>query len=426
MNICDYLEWRGDLNFDQAPFCEVDALVFSWLAYYEYEITFNRVNYSEGIFLKDVAQEHIRRRGPFKNINLKLSIIPSVSATYLLEQASKTIRFGMVRVLEFNTVYDPENNIQFAAVTFETDSFTVIAYRGTDDSIAGWREDFELSYSKSVPAQELALSYLQKGILTYLDKKMYICGHSKGGNLAMYAILHINADEAQNVRSIYNFDGPGLNQPLCTYANYETLKDKIITILPESSIVGLLLHHEQDYQIIASEMVGILQHNAIMWQVQGTRFVCAERFRDSSIIIKQTIQTWLESIEDNEKEEIIGILFGIIQDAGIHTLDDLNDDGIQKIIKAIQNALTLTAVQKRRILQIVFALVRAGSLSVTNSLLESELATETVKSAGIVKDNIAAFFSERANKLRDAVSVGRKGIIEGAKQFGKPSKKPEE
>lgn len=107
-------------------------------------------------------------------------------------------------------------------------------------------------------------------------------------------------------------------------------------------------------------------------------------------------------------------------------MDDLNDDGIQKIIKAIQNALTLTAVQKRRILQIVFALVRAGSLSVTNSLLESELATETVKSAGVVKDNIAAFFSERANKLRDAVSVGRKGIIEGAKQFGKPSKKPEE
>ncbi len=422
MNICDYLEWRGDLSFEASPFGEIDALILSQLSYYEFENLLGSASTRESMVLKELGEKHIQTIGPFEKVNLKLAIIPSVSATYLLSVAHRTDRFGNVRLTRFHSAFEPQNNVQFAAATFVTDHFAAVVFRGTDDSVAGWKEDFELSYAKTVPAQALGLAYLQEEYGRWNDRPIYVCGHSKGGNIAMYASLHMDAANLSGIKNIYNFDGPGFNQSMDSFENYALLKERIITILPESSIVGLLLHHEEDYQIISSEMISILQHNALMWQVLGNRFVYTRQFNSSSLIIKRTLQTWLEGMDDSEKEEMINILFGIVQEAGIHTLDDLNEEGVSKVIKAIRNAAMLTLDQKKKILQMVYELMRAGLLSVTGSLLESEFATEAVESAKIVKNNIADFFSDSAGRIKEAVSSGKKSLFGG---FKRPEKTEE-
>lgn len=422
MNICDYLNWRGDLSFEMMPFCEADALVMAQLSYYEYENLFGNASFSGSKTLFEIGNEHIKNVGVFKKVNPKLAIIPCVAATHLLSCAYSAPRFGNVRLTRFHSVYDAQKDVQFAAATFAADQFVTVAFRGTDDSVAGWKEDFNLSYAETIPAQQLALGYLREEVARWRDRPIYVCGHSKGGNLAMYACLHLDAEMLPRITKIYNFDGPGFNRPMESFANYAALKEKIVTVLPESSIVGLLLHHENDYQIIASEMVGILQHNVLMWQVMRNSFVYAEQFSQSSLIIKKTLDTWLEGTSDEARAEMIDVLFGVIEDAGIETLGDLNGEGIQKIIKAVFNAAKLTTAQKKMLAQMLYELVRAGALSASSSLMDSEFASEAIESAKTVKDNITGFFSDGAARMKEAVSSGPKGLLGGIKLLGKNKK----
>ncbi len=258
---------------------------------------------------------------------------------------------------DLRSVTDAEKGVQFAAMSFlPGDDMRVIAYRGTDDSIAGWKEDCCLAFSEAVPAQVMAEEYLEN---TDDSREIVLCGHSKGGNLAMFAALKGSGPRLEEIRRVYNFDGPGFCFKLENDYRYEKVRQRIVTIVPESSIVGMLLNHEEDYLIVESQMAGILQHDAMFWKVMGNHFVYADQRNPSSVFVDNTLREWISGATFDERKEFVDAIFSIIESTGAKELNELPE----KLARAGLRTLTqpaLSAGQKRIIFRLLTNLIKAG------------------------------------------------------------------
>lgn len=400
MNVLDYLDWRGDLSFDAAEINEVDALIFAWLIYDRLEALGEGV--IDGLTIAELDALRERKLGPQQKVNLNTTIEPSVTAAWLLHAAAGTPRFASVRVQDFKRVFDAARGVQFAAVSFLIgDDLRVAAFRGTDDTLAGWKEDCYLAFSQAVPAQTLAAQYVEG---TVDGRALVICGHSKGGNLAMYAALYASEARLGDVRRVYNFDGPGFSFELSQLERYGRVRERIATIVPESSIVGMLLNHEQDYRIVESRMPGILQHDAMFWQVQGTRFVYADRRNASSLVVDRTLREWIESMSFDERKDFVDAVFSILEATSATTLSELPERIVQSGFSALAHAASLSGEKKRMVLRLLLNLVKAGNGTLYESVMRTDASGElerSVKNGGFLAgavdralESIAARFSD--------------------------------
>ena len=414
MNILDYLEWRGDLSFAREELNEVDMLIFAWLSYYDFRQYTDLGISLDGLTLRELAELHVRQNGPFVEINTSKTIYPSVTAAWLLCRASNTARFSPVRIHCFRQVADRERSIQFAAVSFLVgNTLRIIAYRGTDSTIAGWKEDCQLSFMEAVPAQRLAVQYLEENMD---GRGTMICGHSKGGNLAVYAALHVSDAKLENVRRVYNFDGPGFCFNVQNLARYEHLKERIITIVPESSVIGMMLEHEEDYRIVESQMAGVLQHDALFWKVKSGGFVYSDKLSRSSVVVDKTLHDWLKQISPEERREFVDVIFSVIESSGAEKLTDLSEKTVQKGIKMLMAATTLSKQQRKMALRLLLNLVKIGNANVYESVANSDIVMDitrgldTVRHSGVVA-GVAKGIQEGKAQIADVVDQGR-GVIE--------------
>ncbi len=354
MNLMDYLDWRGDLSFDASPLNEVDALIFSWLSYYPFE---KLKGDPESLTLHELADLHESENGPISKVNLTTNIDTGQTATWLLRRAADTDRFRDIKVTDLSSVTDADRGMQFAAMSFLADAdLRVIAYRGTDGSIAGWKEDCYLAFSGAVPAQMMAAEYFEK---VNDGREIVLCGHSKGGNLAMFAALKAPEMKLGEIRAVYNFDGPGFCFELEKDSRYEKIHQKIVTIVPESSIVGMLLNHEEDYQIVESQMASILQHDALFWKVIGNHFVYADKRNPSSVFVDNTLREWIAGASLDERKEFVDAMFSIVENTGAREFSEIPE----KITRSGFRTLTktsLTARQKKVITRLLSNLFSTG------------------------------------------------------------------
>lgn len=298
MNVIDYLSWRGDLSFAKDELNEVDALIFAWLSYYQFE-NFDRkliVNQK----LKDV---------PIVLENSKIrNILPYNSASILLDKAVKTSRYQNIKITDFQNIFDTNQTIQFFAISFEIDQNTdVIAFRGTDISAIGWKEDCYLALLDKTGAQDLALQFLEN---QPKDKKLIVVGHSKGGNLALFASIFAKENQ-KNISAIYNFDGPGFREKMQEKAEYLAIKNKIKTYIPSSSIVGMLLEHEENFEVIKSKGLLALQHDSMLWQVLGNQFEKELENNFFSQTFNKAFASFLncKEFDDNVKKDFVETIF---------------------------------------------------------------------------------------------------------------------
>ena len=371
MNILDYLDWRGDLSFEASEPNEVDALIFAWLSYYRFEAL---EPIPDELTLRNLAELHEQKNGPFQPIKLTTTIQPSLTAVWLLHCASQAPRFASVRVRDFQRVADHEEGIQFAAVSFLIgDALRVIAYRGTDDSIAGWKEDCRLSFLESVPAQVNAARYL-KDIGD--NRRTLLCGHSKGGNLAVYAALHAPEADLDSIDRIYNFDGPGFCYDTLDSNRFARIRERIATIVPESSIVGMLLDHGEEYRVVESQMAGILQHDAMFWQVKGANFVYSDKRNASSVIADRALRDWIQGMSPDERREFVDALFGIVERTGAKHLTELPERIVQSGVRSLATTAHLNPQHKKMVLRLLLAVVRAGNAKLYESVMRSGIAAD--------------------------------------------------
>ena len=314
-DLFDYLHWRGDLSFTQCPVNPVDALIFSALSYIDLGGNVEALP-DLPISLREASEEFFRLPDSASRCRTK-------SDHSLLMAAAETNRFGNALLLQYRNHLIPEEETQFAAVTFLLDDNTgFLAFRGTDYSLVGWKEDFNMSFRQTIPSQLLALEYTREIAQRY-PMPLRLGGHSKGGNLAVFAAVKSDAAIRQRIMNVYSMDGPGFTDYLLGDPAYKEMVPRIQTIVPQSSVIGMLLEHEEPYTIIKSKTLGLLQHELYSWELSGPGFVPMEQITADSRFLDQTIKTWFAGMTNEERNEIVDAVFDLLSMGEVDNVLDI-------------------------------------------------------------------------------------------------------
>lgn len=372
-NMFDYLVWRGDLTFTQDPVNAVDALVFSTLSYVRYAGDLEK-NPGAVVTLKDAsdtlfAQENLENR------------YRSKTDLDLVRAAAQTLRFGSTRICMYRDRLIPEQETQFAAMTFLLDDGTMfLAFRGTDYTLVGWKEDFNMSFRQTVPAQLLAEEYVREvGAEYYLP--MRLGGHSKGGNLAVFAAARSSPMLQKRILEVYNHDGPGFTGYLMGDPGYLAMVPRIKTLVPQSSVIGMLLEHEEPYTVIRSKSHGVMQHDPYTWEVVGRSFVPVPELSQSSVFLDATIKTWYADMTDQERNQLVDVLYQVLSADGVEkAVDIFQPKNIRAYIKAISSDETLRRSLSTEFLSLINAARKVrGKLEGKQEALEEPKDTSPLK-----------------------------------------------
>ena len=329
-DLFDYLQWRGDSSFTQSPANRVDALIFSALSYISFGGAVETMP-EVPISLRDAADEFFRMSDQDSRCRVKADLS-------LLMAAAETTRFGNTMLLQYRSHLIPEEETQFAAITFLLDDNTgMVTFRGTDYSLVGWKEDFNMSFRETIPSQRLALEYTTEIASKYI-MPLRICGHSKGGNLAVFAAVKADAAIRNRIISVYNHDGPGFKEYLLNDPSYKEMIPKIQTIIPQSSVIGMLLEHEEPYTIIKSKTIGLLQHDPYTWEVLGPDFLPMEEITADSRFLNLTIKHWLAGMSIEERNEIVDTVFDLLSIGDVdNVFDIIQPKNIRNYLRTLYN-----------------------------------------------------------------------------------------
>ena len=328
-NVFDYLDWRGDIKFSDLGLNEVDNLILSTIC----DVEFSNIlpsSHHRTLQLLTAAKRYLAsRKGESTYIG---AILPTEIVT-LLAKAAKTMRFGTLRLGGYSSIIDTDTQLQFSAVTYHLGNGSIyVAYRGTDDTLVGWKENLNMSFMSPVPAQIEAAKYLEAAAAAF-DGDIYVGGHSKGGNLAVYAATKVSPEIQARIKTVYNNDGPGFSPEFIKGADYLRMTDRIRMLVPQSSVVGLLLEHGSSYEIVKSSQVGIMQHDSFSWELLGGKFIYLNELTNESIHIDQTIKGWLADMDMKQRETFVNALYETLVATNATTLTDINTDKL-KLIKA--------------------------------------------------------------------------------------------
>ena len=364
-NVFGYIDEQSDPSFRERPVCEVDALVFAWLSYFEIEKLDDLGIACIGLTLEELAGEAERNLGKFRKPSKRQKLISTVTGAWMLKQVSDKPRFRDVRIGGFRTVTDHENGIQFSATSYILETgMEIVAYRGTDTSVAGWKEDCVMSFNRLIPSHELALQFLN-GCGT--SGPVMLAGHSKGGNLAIYAASECRSDLVPLISDIYNFDGPGFSFDIGTTSNYIALKDRIHSYVPGSSVFGMLLDHMDDYVVVSSMNAGMMQHYAFYWKIEGCSFVLQKKRNLSSRSMDAAFNQWLNSLSLEERKEITEAIFSVFEKAGVRYFNDFSSIGFARIREVFSEMHNMDPQTKKMIRSFFGKLMRASKNEMVSS-----------------------------------------------------------
>ncbi len=363
-SLYEYLNWRGDISFSALPLCEVDSLILSIISYMELSgFVCEELDGSKPPVLLNVTKAFLRaQRGSVKSPGL---IIPRETVT-LLVRASKTQRFGLTRPFCYvNRICDEEQK-QFSAMSFMLgDGSTFVAFRGTDDTLVGWKENFNMSFMHPVPAQKEALAYLED-IASKTKGKLYVGGHSKGGNLAVFAAVKASEATKERIVAVYNNDGPGFDKTFIEGEDYKAMRDRIHTLVPQSSVVGMLLEHEERYKVVKSSSAGLWQHNGFSWEAMGGSFIKLDSVDEESKAVDRTLKKWIASMSYEQRALFVDSLYEAFTSTNAKTLTDLNDDKL-KLAKAWNSMDSETKANFRKCVNLIFGKKNAKQLKITEN-----------------------------------------------------------
>lgn len=348
-SIFDYLEWRGDLSLDYNDFNEVDGLVLSALSYIPFELIPDK--HWKNLTVHDACAYLLN----LKNIKDKLLFKLDYALLVTLRDCD---RFKNMKLYEYTNLIDTKTQTQFSAITIRLHhNLHCVCFRGTDHTLVGWKEDFNMSFVCPVPAQEMAVSYFEKVSNRFLGSKYIVCGHSKGGNLAIYASAFCKPRLQNKILSVWNFDGPGFDEKILRTEEYLKICDKISTFVPQSSIVGMLLGHEEKYTIVHStQTIEILQHDYYSWDVSRNHFVYLDTVTNRSKFVDVTLKSWLANMDYDEREHFVDTIYNILLETNAFTITEFSDNwfvNVKTILKSIQNLDSETRKQISKTLRLL-------------------------------------------------------------------------
>mgnify|MGYP001212012488 FL=1 len=356
-SVFEYMDLYGQLSFETLPFNEIDAVILARLSFIPFD---------------DFVSPHFNESIPLGEACRKVDALPERTDNAfwpgdvkLMRSVIGRKRFAELPVSGYVNILHEEDESQFAAVCYTLpDDVRYLAYRGTDDNLVGWKENFNMSFTFPVPAQKSAALYFEKAAREMPSARFILGGHSKGGNLAIYAAAFCSEEARENILKIYNFDGPGFREKTLQRKGYRAVRSRIITYVPQSSIIGMILEQEGEYTIVHSENIGLLQHDIMSWacDLANLCFVPVESFTSRSRLFDHAFRRWLEAMSLEHREYFVDTIFAVMEETGAKTLTDFRENkfhNLRIILKTIRGQDEETRQLMRETFRMLFRSAKA-------------------------------------------------------------------
>ena len=375
-NILDYLDWRGDIPFSVDSFNEVDNLLLSELAY----VNFHDIpDDGAAVPLSDVSDVYFQKF-PLEQLEKDSS---DLNKALVLKKMTGSIRFGNMKLCRYVNELDKEQPIQFSAITCILDDDTVyVAFRGTDHSFTGWKESLDLSYTNETEGQRMAIDYLS-GLSDLKGYPLRVGGHSKGGNYAVYGAAFCSSEVRDRLIAVYSNDGPGFHNDVIMSEEYRRILPKILTIIPEASVIGRLLLNASVPIIVKSTAVGLMQHDAFSWCVLRNRF---ERTGISGmgVFLDKSISDWTGHMDDEKRESLIDSIFTLLDQTGKENFRDLKAEKMKTLRTLLSGVNDLPNEKRQELFQMMRQLFVSGRQT---AIAEMTQYLENIKAERASKSN---------------------------------------
>lgn len=397
----DYLDWRGDIPFSTDPFNEVDALILSEVSYVDFggivpgpeeevDADMLKIDAVPVVSVADAVKQ-------FWNLHSEAEIESSNTlykrAPYVLDKLCSGARFGEMYLGGYVNQVSSEKNEQMSAITYYlSDGSSFTAFRGTDDTLIGWKEDFTFSFMKETAGQKSAVDYLNKiygkrydpdrtannrvtdtdgkGQEEWKDCPIRVGGHSKGGNFSVYASAFCEADIKKRIIQIYNNDGPGLLEEITQTDGYREILPRVHNVVPEESLFGILLDSGYYYKVTKSNQKGLWQHDALSWQIKRNQFEEADGVSENSLTLKKVIESWVYGMSLEERRETVDIIFTLLADTGFENVSEISSEHLKSIPDLVRAYRELSPEEKHTFHETVIRLFKSGASSISEELQE--------------------------------------------------------
>lgn len=357
-NIVNYINKYGNLTFDELKLNELDELIFGVLSYVDFDGILENNKY-EKVKLSDAADMLFKK---YKMKELMDNMSGVTAAIKIFDYIKNENRYKDLYL--YNYAYKCDSNKQFSALFIDiNEKLTYISFEGTDDLVSGWKEDCEMTYNFPIPAQKEAIKYVNRSIPLFTNRSYILGGHSKGGNLACVAAMYINPLLRSRIKRVVSYDGPGLKPEQLESKNYKNVESKLELVVPNTSIIGMLLNHKKEFKVVSSTKGGIAGHNVINWETEDTKFV-ASKLSKGSKKIDDLVYEWLNKYTDEELERFVTEIFDVLARAGVHSLREIKLKNIPVLLKIVEETKKLDEETRKIIkslLQLVFDYYRNES-----------------------------------------------------------------
>ena len=370
-NMLDYIKEFGHVSFEERAFSEIDALVLTELEYLPLEkVVPSDENGENFVTVKEIAEYMQEHKQELFDENPMMITQERHEVSQVIADAP---RFQSLKFFGVVSVWDKDTTKQFAAVTVEVEpSVRLVVFRGTDETLIGWKEDFLMTYSPLVAAQTDAKEYLAKQASLF-DGDLMVSGHSKGGNLAIYAAATQEEDVQLRIVDIFCFDSPGLYRSVLETKGYQNIVPLAMRYIPQDSLVGLMLESEVPYVIVKSNATGAMQHSAMTWEIEDGQFIKMEKLTKNSQLNDQTFKKWTESVSDEELELFWNVFFELLFSVGIDTVNDLYGQFMHYVQEFLKAAGDMDEEKRELLTRIALLLVSTRFEVWTDSLDMSEM-----------------------------------------------------
>jgi len=366
-NIISYAAEQSD-SFREKPLNAVDSLVLSQLSYLHFDGFVPGISdTAEAVSIAEIARKE-------NTGTLFRGVRDRENNRKLFNALANSPRFRDIRMTYYVNKIDLNEEKQFSAVTYLLDDGTAyVAYRGTDATFVGWKEDFNMGFISPVPSQQEGVKYLNT--VGYLAaRELYVGGHSKGGNIAVYSAIKCHQHIRDSIIRVYNHDGPGFREEIFHCHGFLSIKDRIHKTIPQSSVIGMLLHNQENYYVVKSNRFWIMQNDPFSWLVVDGDFSYLRTVKNSTMFMNTTLNKWIGSLDDNNRELFADTLYKVIRATGDTSFYDLTDDWYNKaaaVLKAVKGIDEETKTFVLKTLSSLFVLAAKNLQESTQEFIEN-------------------------------------------------------
>ena len=341
-NINDYLDWRGDIPIsEEYGINEIDNMIFARISY----LIFDKIHLEE----KETIESISNKMKNFQNEEFNFN-----GDKELITKLGQSKRFKDLIITDYVKNNDYEAVRQFSAITIHiSKKLMYLSFEGTDGTILGWKEDFNMAFMKNIPAQISGKEYLEKIADKYRGKKMILGGHSKGGNVAIYAGTTTKKKIQDRIIKVLNYDGPGFDEEFLKATENSDFINKVYTYIPQDSIIGRILEHEEGYKVIESTQKGIYQHDIYSWQVKGRQMVKLKDTSKSSDVMNETMKSWLKNTTIEQRRLFFDAIFDIFDSTSASKISELLIAWKTSMPKIVETYKGLSEEDKKNITEMV-------------------------------------------------------------------------